>query len=317
MRVIRYCFPAAALVALLLLILLFVVPAWAQFAPVPSGWYWTNDDEQALLWHDGLQHGNLVLDTLTYWPYLGNRQWGDVEDCPCVILEEFKAKYNAGLKRDWMRNGVIGAPGKPSQEGIPNTGLHVRPSRKAPPATRGKAVTPAPPMKDFHQAVIAAGAAEVPAFEQMASLTFVSTDGKAADAALKQFQESPALAKWRDKYGPRAKAYSLPDFQHTSSAFKLADDRQFAEAGFVALVQPDAPDANDRAAVHSIYAFGSAEDFAAALRDADPRYDPNPPDSSPLGGAGWEPWHIATAGGLFSALVLLAVSAAASLRQTN
>lgn len=292
------CLPSLAGVATLIV----AIPALARSAApsVGSSYYWTVlGDEQLALWRrdTNTQIGVYLIATGTYYPRLGPGKFGVPEDPPASPPDQYVQKRDA--RGNWRTSGVTGPAG--NGNGIPDTGLHVRTSPK-------RAIQHSGPMPGAVQQAASA----IPAFSTMPSITFVSKDkdGAAADAALKQFRTAPELAKWREKYGARAKAYSADDFAHTGAAFKLDQDRTFQQTGFVALVQATPPDANDKAVVRSIYSFTSPAQFLSALRDADSGYDPNPldpPPDSPLAILGtWEPWHMAAAGSL--AAVALAVS---------
>lgn len=289
----------------LLLLPLFAVPAMGQFQ---SEWYWTEitGSRQLALWHNGVQVGGLELDTMTYYPRYAPGNWGVPEDPPCNVPQEH---MRAWRKQHWKTHGVTG----PSGDGkIPASGLHIR-QVEPKSAPRQSASPPKKLMKDIPQSRLGIGVNEIPSYDTMSRITFVAKDGTVADNALKSFNTAPELTKWKQKYGSAAKAYSLEDFQHTGSAFKLDQDKQFAQTGFVALVQCEPPDADDKAVVHSIYAFDSATEFAAALRDADPNYDPNPPDGG-VGLSEWQPWHYAAAGGIGTA-ILACIGGAIAIRR--
>lgn len=284
-------FPIAAL-------LLLTGSAAAQFlpfapmpAPLPAQPYYewrVIDRDELSLWKNGQQIGNLQLDTLTYRPRLGPGRWGVPEDPPVDMPMQY-IRQTSRKRLKPSENGIMG-PGGSSN--IPNTGARIRQSHPTTP--KGK---PKPPsrIRNYGTQSLPQAAADIPDYGAMPSLTFVAKDGAVADAALATFQSAPELAKWRDKYGARAKAYSFDDFMQTSYAFKLDEDTRFKESGFVALAQPQAPDENDQAKVYSIYEFSSPTQFAGALRDANDRYHPDDQPDTPLPSAEWSIGHIVTA----------------------
>lgn len=277
-------------------------------------WYWTELPHcgQLALWHNCIQVGGYIIETGTYLPRIAPGRWGVPEDPPCDVPEKYLRQLDA--RKNWRTQGIVNPEGKHE---VPHTGLHIRQVAPKTQPKLPKSVPAVPPRKvgaiqDYSPAALAAGAEQVPDYSAMPSLTFVAKDPAVADAALHLFQTAPELATWRDKYGARAKAYGYDDFQHTSYGFKLDEDKQFQAGGFVAFAQP-APDADGRAVVRKpIYEFSSAQQFAAALRDADPDYNPNPP-SGPGAAAEWEPWQLYTAGGSIAGAIVL-LSAVQGLR---
>lgn len=262
------------LAAVLLALLLSALPAVAQ---VPE-WYWTKLDEtEYALWHRGVQAGAYRLSDESYYPRLAPGQWGDACNCPCVLPPAIETALSHYRKTHWQTRGVLTGSTKDAKR---NGGLHYRNLPAKPPAKPdcgcpkckpGCDCGCQPPLTD----VLSDGLDKIPDYSAMPSLTFVAKNEADARAALKRFLEAPELAHWRAKYGPRAKAYSLEEFQHVSSAFKLAQDRRFQETGFAALIQPQAPDEQGRAEVKSCYSWATPEQALRALRDADPAYDPN------------------------------------------
>lgn len=278
----------------------------AQWVNVQPSFWWTElaPDELAL-WKDGVQIGNYEVKTATYYPRLGPSRWGNPIDPPCIVPAAYRQKKHKHSQ--WHMNGIMG----PAGEGeIPHSGTHLR----KPDRQHKHKATPRSELRHFGQGLenVEASAKEIPSFGDMASLTFVANDRDQAEQALALFQSEPALAKWRDKYAGRAKAYSLEEFQKTSSAFKLDEDLTFAETGFVGLIQSEAPDGNGQARVHSFYSCNEAGDLLQALRDADPDYDPNESPINPAGSS-WSEIQVAVAsflGGvilcLFSGALLIA-----------
>src|SRR5579875_1411232 len=90
---------------------------WAPLAPAapPPQWYWTYvNDNEVILWHNGIQKGNLLLDTLTYRPYIGFRKWGPVEDWPRQIPEELRPRT---ARRPSATSGLTALSARPVQTG--------------------------------------------------------------------------------------------------------------------------------------------------------------------------------------------------------
>ena len=274
----------------MMLVVVFAASAFAQERIAAPSWYWTVlDQEQLVLWCDGRQIGNYYIEDGTYLPYLGQRQWGVPEDPPCPVPERFLRQLDA--RKNWRTQGVISPEGRGE---VPHTGLHIR-QVKPQSQPRGKPTKPAgkaTAIQDFLPQAVTAGTEQVPNYSQMGSLTFVSNDdGTRANAAKQMFETAPELEAYRQRFG-RVKAYGYEDFQHTSGCFKLDQDGRFRQTGFVALAQPSPPDAEGTATVTPIYECSSPGQFAGALRDARPDYDPNS-TGNPL--SAWETPHLVAA----------------------
>lgn len=273
------------LAAALLAMLLCPFAAFGQFAE----WHWAQiDATEYALWHNGVQVGNYRLTDESYYPRLAPGRWGDACDCPCHIAPQIVMAQQQYRKDHWKTRGVLTAPPRTKR----STGLRYRnlpgakpPQGELPDESKKRAKCDCPDCPPdcncgcapvLQSRRLSDDIEKIPDYSAMPSLTLVARNEADAKAALEMYEQAPELASWREKYGPRVKAYGLQEFQHTGAAFKLDQDRQFQESGFVALVQPQAPDAEGKAAVRSYYAWATPQQALKALRDADPAYDPNP-----------------------------------------
>src|SRR5579875_2864750 len=95
-----------------LALLLLALPASAQFMPIPASqpqpeYYWTViDGNELALWHNGVQIGNYVIDTETYYPRKAPGIWGVPEDPPVHLPTNYLANHPRSPKKSWRTHGV-------------------------------------------------------------------------------------------------------------------------------------------------------------------------------------------------------------------
>lgn len=245
-------------------------------------WYWrlASGGGEWILWHleDGREHqmGNYVLSSGVYRPYHGGRSWGKACLPPVNLPDGVGPMRAQNHGMDWYPS---------ARENKVHYGGDVKKLKQAKPAQPAPKATP----QQGVQAPVRGADVQVPEFTRMPSITIVSADEAKRQAILHDFETAPALVRWKD----RVKAYAPDNF--ALATFKLDQDQGFQDSGLLIAFSPP-PDENNRAPVHSFYAYGGAEDLGGRLRDVDPDYNPNGGAGS--GGPAWSATHIALAVGL-------------------
>lgn len=242
------------------------------------------ETNQVALLKDGVHVGGWMFDPPHYRPLhrvSANKSiWGEVEpppvDPPAPPCCAPKPAPPAKLA-DWQTHGVERAnvPASGQKFGCPggcdSCGPHC-------PACGGGGKCSCSHAKG-HAA--APPAEPLPDFAGKPSLTVVCADAARREKVLADLQTAPALAAYRDKFGPRARGYE-PGHSHLAP-FRLDVDERFKSSGFAIFAQGVADEAG-RAAPTVLYAYDGPEQLAGVLRDVDGTYDPNKvPDAAGIG----------------------------------
>lgn len=235
----------------LILLVLTALPCHADYAVE-----WRPVDEvQIALYLDGVQAGNLRLADGLYFPKFLDG-WGEPCEPPVEVPEQYRPKPT------WKEAGVSSASEPRVKVGGDAEAL-ARVARQA------------------------EASVKIPAYQNLASITIVSTDAAKREAIASAFENDPALAAWKDL---RVKAMDPND--PMLAPFKLSEDSKFQASGFAVIYQP-APDATGHAPATTIYEYESAEEVAGKLRDISADYNPEDTEYT-----GWSRVHVGLGVGL-------------------